>query len=109
MRKAEKQYPVIQVLIQFLVDCYDVFDRCDIGILNSFLSKYQNCGINRLEQYVKGIYDDYEAVKNCLIYKNISNGPTEGCNSRIKMLHRRSTGRAGIELLNAYVILAATS
>ena len=29
----------------------------------------------------RDIYDDYEAVKNCLIYKNISNGPTEGCNS----------------------------
>ncbi len=107
--KAEKQYPVIGVLTQFMVDCYDVFDSCDTGLLDMFLVKYKDCGIYSLEQYVKGLCDDYAAVKNSLIYKNISNGPSEACNSRIKMLHRRSTGRAGLELLNAYVILAAAS
>jgi transposase len=43
-----------------------------------------------------------------LIYKNISNGPLEGINSRIKMKHRRGSGRAGIELINAYNVLKIT-
>ncbi|MBS3948854.1 MAG: transposase, partial [Dethiobacter sp.] len=45
------------------------------------------------------------AVKNSLIYGDISNGPLEGVNSRIKAIHRRSSGRAGIFLLNAYMVL----
>jgi transposase len=48
---------------------------------------------------------DYEAVKNSLILTHISNGPLEGKNSRLKMIHRRSGGRAGLLLLNAYMSL----
>ena len=46
-------------------------------------------------------------MKNSLIYPEISNGPLEGVNSRIKMKHRRGGGRAGMELLNAYNVLRA--
>ncbi len=49
----------------------------------------------------------YEAVANSLRYPDISNGPLEGVNSRIKMKHRRAGGRARIELLNAYNVLTA--
>ncbi len=76
--------------------------------MDKFIIKYKGCGINSLEQYVKGLEADYEAVKNCLIYRCISNGPTEGCNSRLKMFHRRSTDKAGLDLLNAYIILSAS-
>ncbi|MBS4023847.1 MAG: transposase [Dethiobacter sp.] len=40
-----------------------------------------------------------------MVYDEISNGPIEGVNSRIKAIHRRSSGRAGIFLLNAYMVL----
>ncbi len=66
---------------------------------------YSDCEVDALAQYVKGLADDYEAVKNSLIYDEISNGPIEGINNRIKSIHRRSSGRAGIFLLNAYVVL----
>jgi len=49
--------------------------------------------------------DDYEAVKNSLIYPEVSNGPLEGVNSRIKMKHRHAGERAEMELLNAYNVL----
>jgi hypothetical protein len=47
----------------------------------------------------------YIAVKNSLIYPEISNGPMEGTNNKIKMLRRRGYGRAGIELINALAVL----
>lgn len=98
-------YPVIIILVSFLSDCYKVFDDYSIDELDSFISKYKSCEIAPLAQYAKGLLNDYEAVKNSLIYKNISNGPLEGVNSRIKMKHRRGGGRAGIELINAYNVL----
>lgn len=50
--------------------------------------------------------DDYEAVSNSLLYPGISNGPIEGHNGRIKFKHRRSAGKAGLDLLNAYFVLS---
>ena len=101
-------YPVIMILVVFLSDCYKVFDDYSIVELDSFITKYQGCEIAPLAQYAKGLLNDYKAVKNSLIYKDISNGPSEGINSRIKMKHRRGGGRAGIELINAYNVLKMT-
>jgi transposase len=98
-------YPVITDLVSFLSDCYKIFDEGSTIELDSFIFKYKDCGIAPLSQYAKGLLNDYEAVKNSLIYKDISNGPLEGVNSRIKMKHRRAGGRAGIELINAYNVL----
>jgi len=98
-------YPVIAILIKFLKEVYNVFDTRDIGALDMLIHAYSNCEVDALVQYAKGLADDYEAVKNSLIYDEISNGPIEGINSRIKAIHRRSAGRAGIFLLNAYMVL----
>ena len=100
-------YPVMAMLVQFLSDCYHVFDAADPAALERFIQQYQACEIGPLAQYATGLEKDFEAVKNSLIYPEISNGPLEGTNSRIKMKHRRGGGRAGIELLNAYNVLTA--
>jgi transposase len=57
-------------------------------------------------RYANSLRADYAAVRNSLLYPNISNGPLEGHNSRIKFKHRRSGGRAGLDLLNAYFVLS---
>jgi len=100
-------YPVITTLVDFLSDCYRVFDADDDTELDAFIHKYKDCKVDPLAHYAKGLLHDYEAVKNALIHRNISNGPIEGQNSRIKMKHRRGGGRSGIELLNAYNVLKA--
>ena len=77
----------------------------DINSLDRFIDTYENNSIEGISTFVSGIKKDYSAVKNALIYKYISNGPMEGSNGKIKMIRRRSFGRAGIELLNALVVL----
>ena len=103
--KAIEMYPIILILIQFLKDVYNVFDSRDIGALDMLIHTYSESDVDALAQYVKGLSNDYEAIKNSLVYGEISNGPIEGVNSRIKAIHRRSSGRAGIFLLNAYMVL----
>jgi transposase len=98
-------YPVLLILVQFLKELYNVFDTLSIEALDMFISKYSNSEIHSLAQYANGLRLDYEAVKNSLLYPSISNGPIEGSNSRIKMKHRRSGGREGLELLNAYMVV----
>jgi hypothetical protein len=60
-------YPVIRVFVMFLSDLYKVFDNGNIDELDSFIIKYQGCGIDPLAQYANGLLNDYAAVKNSLI------------------------------------------
>ena len=101
----EPLFPVIMVLIEFLDDFYHVFDSRDTAALESFIKKYRGHDIDSLSQFAHGLLDDYDAVRNNLIYDEVSNGPAEGLNNKSKMIKRRSYGRAGVELLNAYAVL----
>jgi transposase len=91
--------------VLFLTEFYFFIDSCDIIALDSFIEKYKASSVDALSQFASGLEKDYEAVKNSLVYVSISNGPVEARNSLTKMYHRRSRGRAGIELLQAYSVV----
>ena len=90
---------------QFLTDCYSIFDTRSIVVLDSFIAKYKESEVASFSQYARGLADDYDAVKNSLIFKEISNGPVEALNNSAKALHRRCRGRASVELLTAYSVV----
>jgi len=84
---------------------YDIFLSLDVAKLDSFICEYQNNSIEAISIFASGLKKDYDAIKNSLIYPQISNGPMEGTNNKIKMVRRRGYGRAGVELLNALLVL----
>ncbi len=98
-------HPSILVLIQFLKAVYAVFDNRDVEALDRLIDAYRHSDVDSLAAYVNGLSESYESIKNSLIYHDISNGPLEASNNTTKAIHRRSRGRAGTFLLNAYVIL----
>ncbi|MDQ2085632.1 transposase [Herbivorax sp. ANBcel31] len=106
MNAIKTKYPVVLYLTEFLNDCYHVFDTGEIEGLDFFLNKYKNSKYEPVKKYANSLIADYSAVKNSLIYKNISNGPLEAHNNRIKFKHRKCGGRAGLNLLNAYFVLS---
>jgi len=101
-------FPIIRILIQFLVDFYAIFDSNNVDLLDKFIAYYKGCDVDAISQFANGLLKDYDAVRNSLIFPEISNGPSEGCNSHIKMIHRRSGGRASLELLNAFTVLRSS-
>lgn len=101
----QARYTIISTLVLFLTEFYFFIDNGDICALDSFIEKYKASSVDALSQFANGLANDYEAVKNCLVYVDISNGSVEARNSLTKMYHRRSRGRAGIELLQAYSVV----
>lgn len=77
----------------------------DVDKLTRFIRDYQCDAYEEIALFASGLSKDFEAVKNCLLYPNISNGPIEGTNNKIKMVRKRGFGRAGLELLNAILVL----
>ena len=105
--KVKGIYPIVSILVMFLNDFYAWLDSNDVVLLDAFIDKYKDSGIASVAQFANGLTKDYDAVVNCLLYPHISNGPIEGINSRTKYIHRRGGGRASVELLNAYRVLAS--
>ncbi len=107
MNRIKVEYPVVSYLTTFLTDWYRVVDTAKVEELDLFLYKYRDSEFAPIKKYAKSLMSDYSAVKNSLIYKDISNGPLEGHNNRVKFMHRRCGGRAGLDLMNAYFVLSS--
>jgi len=105
MKELQVQYSIISTSVLFLSEFYSFLDNRDVGALDSFIEKYKASSVDAFSQFANGLEKDYEAVKNSLIYNEVSNGPVEARNGLTKMYHRRSRGRAGIELLQAYSVV----
>lgn len=75
----------------------EAFDAWLIAALNSPLQPFQS--------FAESLSQDYAAVRASLTL-DISNGPVEGLNNRLKMLKRQMYGRAGLDLLSKRLILA---
>ncbi len=74
--------------------------------LDSWLEQSKNSAIKVFQSFAKGLKEDYDAVKNALTLE-VSNGPVEGQNNRLKMLKRQMFGRAGLDLLAKRLILTS--
>jgi len=107
MNRIKAEFPVVPYLTTFLTDWYRVVDTAKVEELDLFLNKYSDSEFAPIKKYANGLKSDYSAVKNSLLYQDISNGPLEGHNNRIKFMHRRCGGRAGMDLINAYFVLSS--
>jgi transposase len=105
LNKLKNKHKIISHLMIFLFAFYEIFILSDIHKLDAFIKTYKNDSNAVIVTFASGLLKDYDAIKNCLIYTEISNGPMEGTNNKIKMIRRRGYGRAGLELLNALVVL----
>lgn len=82
-----------------------VRQRCPEG-LDNWIEAAKNSTIKAFQSFSKGIEEDYDAVKAGVTLE-ISNGPVEGLNNRLKMLKRQMFGRASLELLEKRFILTS--
>ena len=73
---------------------------------DSWLMKALTCPIQALKKFASGLMDDYAAVKASMMIE-VSNGPVEGLNNKLKMLKRQMFGRAGLTLLSKRLIMAS--
>lgn len=74
--------------------------------LDNWLELAKNSSFKPFQTFAKGLSDDYEAVKAGLTLE-VSNGPVEGFNNKLKMIKRQMYGRAGLDLLNKRLVLAS--
>jgi len=102
----EELLPSVARLRTCLATFTTMLDTSEEAGLDQFIATYQHDASEPIVVFASGLPKDLEAVKNCLRYPAIRNGPMEGTNNKIKMVRRRGYGRAGLELLNALFALS---
>lgn len=98
-------HPVYDHMIQFGVDYHNFMDNNNPDGLVEFIEKYKNDSYWRLSRFANGLQMDIDAVKNTLLYPDITNGPVEGINSIVKCIKRVCGGKAKIDLLTAKMVI----
>ena len=96
--------PELSAAINLAKGFIDLVRRRLLEQLDSWLETAISSSIKGFESFAQGIKEDYDAVKNGLSL-DLSNGPVEGQNNRLKMLKRQMFGRAGLDLLTKRLIL----
>lgn len=94
-----------------LRSCYlafqEVFRKKDTELLDRWIEKYRVSRLKEMASFSAGIEKDIVAVKNAIIY-DMSNGPIEGLNNKLKAIKRQMYGRAGYRLLMLKMSLSKT-
>ena len=106
LERVRQQHPDLTVLVELADEFLQLLRHRQADALDDWLLKATSCALKPLQTFAKGIFNDYAAVKASLTTE-ISNGPVEGLNNKLKMLKRQMYGRAGLELLAKRLIMAA--
>lgn len=101
-----KQHPDLATLVDLAHIFLELLRQRQANAFDSWLMKALTCQIQPLKKFAAGLMDDYTAVKASMMTE-VSNGPVEGLNNKLKMLKRQMFGRAGLTLLAKRLIMAA--
>lgn len=76
----------------------------DVELLTNWVNRYVKSKEAVIKTLARGIRNDFEAVKNALIYE-VSNGMVEGYVNKLKTVKRIMYGRASVKLLERKMYL----
>jgi transposase len=98
LKRVMQQHPDLTLLVELADEFLQLLRQRQADAFDDWLLKAASCTLKPLQTFVKGLFDDYAAVKASLMTE-FSNGPVEGLNNKLKLLKRQMYGRAGLELL----------
>ena len=106
LRQLVKQHSDLALLIELADEFLELIRKRQADAFDDWFMKALTCNIKPLKTFAKGLFDDYAAVKASMM-SEVSNGPVEGLNNKLKMLKRQMYGRASLELLEKRFVMAA--
>lgn len=106
LERVVEQHPSLFSLIGLADEFLQLLRQRQADDFDDWLVKAAACSIKPLQTFAAGLLDDYAAVKASMSME-VSNGPVEGLNNKLKMLKRQMYGRAGLDLLTKRFIMAA--
>ena len=108
MNRVIEASKMLSTMRAFYISFQDIFKQKNTELLDRWLKQYKQSCLQEMASFTAGIEKDINAVKNAIIYDDISNGPIEGLNNKLKAIKRQMYGRAGYRLLMLKMCLSKT-
>jgi transposase len=105
LEKLVSQHPSLAMAVNLADEFLQLLREQKAELFDDWLMKALSSALKPFQTFAAGLFDDYSAVKASMIL-DVSNGPVEGLNNRLKMVKRQMYGRAGLELLSKRFILS---
>ena len=96
-------FPDLKAAQELALDFARMVRQRSAELLPAWLRSVAQSKLKEFVGFARGVSEDYEAVKNALIY-GWSNGQLEGQVNRLKLIKRQMYGRAKFDLLRARVL-----
>lgn len=106
LARLAQQHADLATVVELADEFLQLLRQKQANAFDGWLLKAMTSPFKSFQTFTKGLFEDYAAVKAGLTLE-VSNGPVEGLNNRLKMLKRQMYGRAGLDLLTKRFILAA--
>jgi transposase len=100
------EHPDIAMTIGLADEFLQMLRQRQAEAFDDWLMRTLKSALKPLQTFANGLFDDYAAVKASMM-SDVSNGPVEGLNNRLKMLKRQMYGRANLDLLSKRFILTS--
>lgn len=98
-----KKQPELAQVLELVSDFKIVLLGKEERKLECWIENAKRLHVAEIDNFLKLIRSDMEAVKNAIIY-SYSNGPTEGHNNKIKVIKRQMYGRCKFDLLRIKIL-----
>jgi len=98
-------YPDLVTIYEILKKFNELLFSQNADKLDEWINQVQCLDIPEINSFINGIYRDFDAVRNSIIYK-YSNGLAEGTVNKIKVIKRIMYGRCGFDMLKRKVLYA---
>jgi transposase len=106
LQQLKTQSAELASMIEFATEFLDMIRQRQSQLFEPWLERFEQSPISLIQSFTAGLRDDFEAVKAAM-QTEVSNGPVEGLNNRLKMLKRQMYGRANVDLLEKRFILTS--
>ena len=99
-------YPMLTRVRKAALSFKEMMEKKQADKLDRWLTDCEGLGVESLTQFVRGLRQDYAAVRQAFC-SAWSNGQVEGQVNRLKTIKRQMYGRAGFELLRRRVVMTS--
>lgn len=100
-----QQFPLIKQILTFFFDFIDLSENYDLLGLDTWLKNVTALQNSYLNKACAAVQRDYTTIQNSIIFREYSNGPIEGKNTKTKFIKRGMFGRSSFNIIKRKMLL----
>lgn len=105
LRAILQRFPTVRTILSLFFDFVILSENYNLSGLDTWLKTAQALNNAEIDKACAAIRRDYPAIQNSIIFREYTNGPVEGKNTKTKFIKRTMFGRSHFDTLRTKILL----